>query len=244
MDLEGQADDERPLWATHSVNGAATEPGGRVVVVWCTEPLGGKFYKVIESTAFDTLGKQPPWLWFRDLHETYGAYAAAIRDARGRQPATLLPARLLYGAAAVLVEMPFVRGRHATLEELVDSGPVQDAVLAAVAWLARRALLYIDLRPLNVLVDDATGACWLVDYDGAREPRRSAALLPARETAAAPPLVAPRAADVSVLQEPPTSGAELSALLHERCTAGARELVLPGINGRLRELFDTEPAGG
>ena len=40
-----------------------------------------------------------------------------------------------------------------------------DAVAAAVAWLARRGLLYVDLRPPNVRVGGAAEAAWLVDYD-------------------------------------------------------------------------------
>jgi hypothetical protein len=65
----------------------------------------------------------------------------------------------------VLVEMPALGGaRDATDAEVTRAGAVLDAAAAAVAWLAARALLYVDLRGPNVLVGPA-GDVWLVDYD-------------------------------------------------------------------------------
>ena len=76
----------------------------------------------------------------------------------------LVATRLRFGAFALLVEMPFVGERAATEHELREPGAVPNAVAAAVGWLARRGLLYVDLRPLNVRCS-REGGVHLVDYD-------------------------------------------------------------------------------
>jgi hypothetical protein len=160
-------DADGTTWCTHP-------PTGPPLVSWThTRTPGGRFWKVIESTAFD---KHPEGgaARLRALFRVHAAYAAALArwDAASDDPPprALVPARLCYGAFAVLVDMPFVGDRGATDAELQCRGPVLAAVAAAVCWLARRGLLYIDLRALNVRCPraDAAGAeqcAWLVDYD-------------------------------------------------------------------------------
>ena len=65
---------------------------------------------------------------------------------------------MLFGCGLVPVEMPFVRGRHPTLQELPgadEAGPLAVGLAEALAWLASHDLLYTDLRPPNVLVEAA-----------------------------------------------------------------------------------------
>ena len=234
----GGGDAPEDEWAQHPQVGPP-------VVVWSTRPQqpGGFFRKIVQATAFDTLGDRHRGYMLRALHATYAAYARAIDSAPPQQqpPPALLRARLLHGAFAVMVEMPFVAGRHATMEELLQPGLVQNAVLCAIAWLARHGLLYIDLRPPNVLVDDASARCWLVDYDGARRqrPRRRARCARAPRAACCV-----RAADVAVLDAAPSTGRDLYALLLKKCTSAALQHVLPAMESALQQLYDEQPAGG
>jgi len=63
-----------------------------------------------------------------------------------------------------MVEMAALGGaRDAADAEVTAAGPLLDAAAAAVAWLARRGLLYTDLRGPNVVV--AGDEAWLVDFD-------------------------------------------------------------------------------
>jgi hypothetical protein len=78
-------------------------------------------------------------------------------------PASLLSARLLYGWLDVAVEMPFVKGRHPHIDE-ISKPPILPALVEAVMWLAKRRLLYIDIRPPNVLLTD-DDKFFLIDYD-------------------------------------------------------------------------------
>ena len=70
--------------------------------------------------------------------------------------------------------MPFVGTRAATDAETQAPGCVLDALANALGWLARRGLLYVDIRAPNVCVEDADASsgtaaapqrAWLVDYD-------------------------------------------------------------------------------
>ena len=149
---------------------------GPARVSWThTAAEGGRFRKVIECDAFDE-HPQGGARRLRALHAAYAAYAAACAAAEEARPDALLPARLLYGAFALCVDMPFVGTRAATDAELCAPGGnrVLDALAAALGWLARRGLLYIDIRSPNVRVADADAdasdtanplGAWLVDYD-------------------------------------------------------------------------------
>ena len=102
-------------------------------------------------------------------------------------PSALLPAQLLYGAGEVCVLMPWAHGREAVGGDFEAGGCAVEPVAQAIVWLARRGLLYIDVRLPNVLVEEEKGAAprvHLVDYD-----------------------------DVVVLEEPVASADALCALL-------------------------------
>jgi hypothetical protein len=182
---------------------ACYPPGGPVQVSWTTvADVGGRFRKLIQCSAFDNHpsgGMQ----CFRALYATYSAYSAALQaHSHGDpRPAALLEARLLFGAFAVLVDMPFVGTRECTDEELNAEGPILRAVAEAMKWLGRHSLLYVDLRARNVMRDAGDGV-FLVDYD-----------------------------DMVVLSEPLQSGAEVAQKLREHATQGiyvcALDLVPP-----------------
>ena len=125
----------------------------------------GRFFKILRGDGFDAA-------FFRRIYQVYGAYAAAralAAAAGAAAPSALLEAELLFGVGEVCVRMPWARGRDAVSADLdVRDGAVGVAVAPvadAIVWLARRGLLYIDVREPNVRVDDATGAVALVDYD-------------------------------------------------------------------------------
>jgi hypothetical protein len=66
--------------------------------------------------------------------------------------------------------MPWARGREAREGDFQEGGCAVLPVALAMAWLARRGLLYIDVRPPNVLVEEEGGEAaalrvHLVDYD-------------------------------------------------------------------------------
>jgi hypothetical protein len=151
------------------------EEGASPGVLWRVAPPasgGGAsfddgFFKIIFAHAF-------PAPFFRRLHAAFSAYTAACQEASAAGspdplPASLAPAELLYGAGAVCVRMPWVRGRDAAPAELGEGGAAVEPVARAVLWLARRGLLYCDLREPNVRVEEgAAGAparVVLVDYD-------------------------------------------------------------------------------
>ncbi len=144
-----------------------------------TPAAGSRFWKVIECDAFDAhpQGGAPRFRALFLVHQAYAAaLAAAAHEPHDPPPSSLVAARLLFGAFAVLVDLPFVGSRAATADELSCArGDVLRAVAAAVAWLARRGLLYVDLRCQNVRVadvdvgdkggDDDAPRAFLVDYD-------------------------------------------------------------------------------
>ena len=132
------------VWV-HDGDGAAWRmhpDGGPARVSWThTAAEGSRFRKVIECDAFDEhpQGGAPR---LRALHAAYAAYAAACATSEEALPDVLLPARLLYGAFALCVDMPFVGTRAATDAELrAPHGNVLEPLAAALGWLARRGLL-------------------------------------------------------------------------------------------------------
>ena len=139
---------------------------GPVQVSWTTvATAGGRFRKLIQCSAFDS-HQSGGVECFRALFATYSAYSIALRthSQDDHCPAALLEARLLFGAFAVLVDMPFVGTRECTDKELNTEGPILRAVVEAMKWLGRHSLLYVDLRARNVLRDAGEGV-FLVDYD-------------------------------------------------------------------------------
>jgi hypothetical protein len=157
-------------------------------VTWALSPVSTEnlFVKIISFDAFDShvRGSQA---CLRGLAETYRSYGHALLDAADPPPPSLLRSRILFGAFAMCVTMPFVGGREATHCELCSSGPVVEACATAIAWLGRHSLLYIDMRERNVRVSDDGGTAWLIDYD-----------------------------DMELASSPPGSGAALVELLQEK----------------------------
>ena len=123
-----------------------------------------RFFKILRSDGFTEA-------YFCRLHAVYTALAAARAAAccSDPPPPALLPAELLYGAGEVCVLMPWAHGREALEGDLLEGGCAVAPVALAIAWLARRGLLYIDVRPPNVLVEEGGGGAalhvHLVDYD-------------------------------------------------------------------------------
>jgi len=153
------------LWLTSPAELRVVSDDGRV------ELLSNRFVKIITHKAFSHLSEHDAAYQFRHLHRVYAMYAELFVGASGDpanvSPPALVSARLLYGAFSVLVDMPFIDGRPAMEKELYEDGPVLQQLAAAIAWLARRGLLYCDLRAPNVIVADKqdTINAYLVDYD-------------------------------------------------------------------------------
>lgn len=154
---------------------------GRSAILWTTVPVvraepvdqsdvaQERFYKIVTCGAFDgVLKRHQAAHRFRRLHQVYTVYSMLWRSALAAgegMPGALLPASLRYGDFSVMVDMPFVRGRQSTYKELALAGYVQEQVAEAIAWLARRGLLYWDLREPNVMVHEEHRRAYLVDYD-------------------------------------------------------------------------------
>jgi len=156
-------------------------PSSNRLVFWTASPtvLAAKdgrqvinqFLKLMTSESFDHLHEPAGFL--RRLYKTYKAYGAAWEAVSANQttvavPAALLKARLWCGLFAVAVTMDYIEGNEATKTQLQASTPNDEkgarAIATAVVWLARRGLIYYDLREPNILV--AHDGCWrLIDYD-------------------------------------------------------------------------------
>jgi hypothetical protein len=145
--------DEQLEWHTWSAGLPRLE-----AVSWAVSR--GRFYKLVCADA------RPP-ARFRELYDSYKLLEGLESDAKNAPPAlepVALGIRLLFGAHEVLIDMAALDGaRNATDDEVTTAGGILNAAAAAVAWLATRGLLYIDLRGPNVLI--AGDKVWLVDYD-------------------------------------------------------------------------------
>jgi len=176
------------------------DDGRRAAVIWRVEaPKAGDehadFFKILRGAAFDAD-------FFRRVFSVYARYAAALVDAAdgvAPRPPALLDAVLLFGAGEVCVRMPWAHGRDASVADLAAGGVAVKPVAEAVVWLARRGLLYVDLREPNVRVNVETGAVALVDYD-----------------------------DMALLAAPPASADELRAALQDANAVWAGRADVPG----------------
>mgnify|MGYP001043680122 CR=1 FL=1 len=130
---------------------------------------GGRFYKLVAAPR--RTGTQ-----FATMYDVYTHLATLTNDDGSCPDAALLAltARAAYGAHEVLVTMDaFAHGTPCTDADVLaaESGTIRPAVAAAVAWLASRRILYVDVRGPNVLkrgtVDGPQDVC-LVDFDDAR----------------------------------------------------------------------------
>ena len=150
-------------WASYPAGSANAQ------VIWSTKPIERsspagvqhRFYKMIYCTALDHLGRDRGATRLRALYETYGALARALD---GTQPPSLSPARLWFGAFAVLVDMEWKEGQHPEEGKLDNDEHIVDSIARALAWLASRRLLYCDVREQNVLICQHNSV-HLIDYD-------------------------------------------------------------------------------
>ena len=153
--------DESLPWRTWSADVArGSRATRREAVSWSV--AAGRFRKLVRADA-----RSPAR--FRALYDAYERVAALAAEAAAAGAPRALAAiahgvRLRFGAHELLIEMAALEGaRDATDDEVATAGAVLEAAAAAVAWLATRCLLYVDLRGPNVLV--AGAHVWLVDYD-------------------------------------------------------------------------------
>ena len=176
-------------------------------VIWRTQaPAGageGSFFKIIRGHAYTEAV-------FRRMFKSYAALAAARADTLDPPPVAIAvsaSAELLFGAGEVCVQMPWIAGRAAARGDLTASGCAVEPVAAALAWLARHCLLYVDVRGPNVLIEHVRGEAprvALVDFD-----------------------------DMVVTDRPPASADELIAFL---ARAGALFVSPEGMPGALPAL--------
>lgn len=170
LPLRDYKDDIVELSTDHPFYSYQRTGGGHVawstshVPVWfgsglsSTAPSCRRFTKIISSSAY---GKE----YFLRAHRAYSALSTVRAAAGADVPETIVEAELLYGPAHIAVLMPFIAGREATDSELrMATGDIVRVVAAAIVWLARKGLLYDDLRGPNIRVgvDDRI---YLLDYD-------------------------------------------------------------------------------
>ena len=88
-----------------------------------------------------------------------------LRTDATRPPALVPHVQMRYGANEVMVEMTAVDGVDCAAADVAVPGPVLYAVADAIVWLARRRIVYVDLRGPNVRVRAADGNVCLTDFD-------------------------------------------------------------------------------
>ena len=137
--------------------GTASASAAPPSVLWSVESSRGPegdeiFFKIVLCSAFGPA-------YFERMLEAYGSLAEAFEEDNEGDPlpASLVPARLLFGAGEVCVTMPWVGGRDAVEEDLAEGGCAVLPVAEAITWLARRGLVYVDLRPPNVRIEEKEG---------------------------------------------------------------------------------------
>jgi hypothetical protein len=102
-------------------------------------------------------------VYFQHLYKVYTALNSLLA-ANTDHPTIVVPTKLAFGMFEVAVYSPYVGTRDATDWDFTDDGFV-NTVLNGICWLATKGgMLYIDLRPQNIRVDDS-GTAYLVDYD-------------------------------------------------------------------------------
>jgi len=132
---------------------------GTLRVTWRSEGADeDEFFKVIGWNSYDADH-------FKHMLQVYTALSAALNARESdAAPASLLRARMLFGAGEVCVKMPWIEGRDAKPADLEAGGCAVEPVARAIVWLARHGLLYVDLRCPNVRIS-ADNHAFLVDYD-------------------------------------------------------------------------------
>jgi hypothetical protein len=125
-----------------------------------SDPLGSSsnsFFKLIQCDAYEAP-------YFRRLHAVYRKLRSES-ERHSDRPQSVVSATLLYGRGEIAIVMPFRGDRDARDDDLQAVGPAVNDVAAAIIWLAKRGLLYYDLRLPNVRIDSDSGNAFLVDYD-------------------------------------------------------------------------------
>lgn len=111
-------------------------------VLWST--TGGVFRKRVRAGAHSAET-------FGEMHRVYTALSPLLDD--GALPTAPLPrnVRMLYGAHEVLIEMELIAGEPCCDDEVTSAGPILDCIARAIVWLARKCIVYVDLRGSNVI---------------------------------------------------------------------------------------------
>jgi hypothetical protein len=141
----------------------------------------------------------PNAIFHAHRYKVYRRYIEVISDRSDPPPPSLLPARLLFGLFDMAVEMEFVEGRVPTDDEM-ETEAVLTPLVEAIMWLARHGLLYIDLRPPNMLLT-SNGGFALIDYD-----------------------------DMVILKEPVPSGRDVRTLLMSNTVSRAALMKFDGLH--------------
>lgn len=135
--------------------------GEALLVKWTGQPVDNRFYKIVYCEKYDGFGAHGATTRWRDLYHVYSRYSEVVTG-ESDHPPSLVPARLLFGVSAVLVDMAWVKGTEAKADwERNESFVLQ--IAAAIVWLAQKKLLYCDARPPNILVEGESA--YLIDYD-------------------------------------------------------------------------------
>lgn len=133
----------------------------KLLVKWSARAVDSHFYKIIYCEKYDGFGAGGALTRWRDLYRVYARYSEVVNRSSDH-PHALVPARLLFGVSAVLVDMEWVEGVPAT-DDWGQNDSLVFQVATAITWLAQRKLLYCDARPPNILLREEVAH--LIDYD-------------------------------------------------------------------------------
>jgi hypothetical protein len=140
--------------------GSDTTTGRELGAMWLDRDHDLK--EAIGELHYTHWGRAP--VYFQHLHKVYSSLDSLLA-ANAVYPKEVVPTKLGFGMFEVAVYAPFVGTREATARDFADDGFV-NTVLTTVCWLATKGnLLYVDLRPPNIRVDDSDENKYLVDYD-------------------------------------------------------------------------------
>ncbi|RYE84832.1 MAG: hypothetical protein EOO65_01555 [Methanosarcinales archaeon] len=118
-------------------------------VLWTVEPKDGCFFKVLRLSVEGCMVRWMPGgtRHFENMHRAYTRYVSAFANC-AQVPASLIGARMLYGRWSVAVQAPWLPSNHITDLSASDA---TEAIAVALVWLAVHGMLYVDLRPQNVV---------------------------------------------------------------------------------------------
>lgn len=120
-----------------------------------------------ELTYRDIVAESPRWslgpLYMNHLFKVY-ARLKDIMNVHQDYPSSLVRSQLYFGMFEVAVVTLFVGDRDANEEDMQNEVLMQQ-VAEAVYWLAKHAILYIDVRPANIRISRDGTTAYLIDYD-------------------------------------------------------------------------------